>query len=194
MRYLYYFALVALAFCAPNAAQADLLLFASTPSSTDLQTGDEIVLTISVQRTSAAAGFIIYNGGDFTISSGSNSTFEDRTYPFSSGSGGWIANPGPGATTARYSGGPIPSHIFFNAGDTLSLGTITLRAGSATGNFQATFSGVNQLDGSFLPITTVSNPFSYTVSAVPEPSSMALLGCVALGGYVIRRRRRNANA
>lgn len=194
MRYLYCFAIIALAFCAPNAAHADLLLFASTPSSTNLQTGDQITLTISIQRTSTNPDFLIYSGGDFIISSGSNSTFEDRTYPFSIGSGGWIANPGPGETSARYAGGPIPPHIFFQAGDRLNLGTINLKAGSATGNFEITFSGIVQLDGSSLEIPTTSNPFSYTVSAVPEPSSMALLGCVTLGGYVIRRRRLRANA
>jgi hypothetical protein len=191
MRYLYYFALVALVFCTSNAAKADLLLFASTSDSTDLVTGGQMQLTISVQSTSA--GLLIYNGGDFTISSGSNSTFQNRTYAFS-GSGGWFADPGIGATTAIYSGGPTPPHLFFNAGDTLELGTIDLRAGSATGNFQITFSGIKQLDGSFLDITTTSSPFSYTVSAVPEPSSMALLGCVAFGGYVIRRRRLKAKA
>ena len=191
MRYLYYFALVALAFCTSPGAKADLLLFASTNDSTDLLTGSEIQLTISIQSTSA--GLLIYNGGDFTISSGSDSTFESRTYPFSGG-GGWFPVPGAGETTAIYSGGPTPSHLFFNAGDTLDLGTINLKAGSATGNFEVTFSGITQLDSSFLPIDTTFNPFSYSVSAVPEPSSMALLGCVALGGYVIRRRRRNANA
>jgi hypothetical protein len=67
--------------------------------------------------------------------------------------------------------------------------------GANVGGYSMSLSGLDAVDGGFNQIAVSSaGPLSYTIAAVPEPSSMALLGCVALGGYVIRRRRRNANA
>lgn len=76
------------------------------------------------------------------------------------------------------------SRITFNAN---AIGSTTLRPG--------VFDPFNAfLDGSFVPIDPAQvtfNSANLTITAVPEPSSMAFLGMAALiGGYRLRKRKK----
>lgn len=173
-------ALLAVAMFASQAS-ANLLLSATGPAG-DLNPGQEVQLTV---RATAQSAFILYNGGDFLIGSGSDATFGTATYDLT-GAGSWTAVPPEGGTTRFFTGGPAGTHIFFNAGDSLQLGRIVLRAGNTPGSFTTTFSQVLQLDSAFLPINTTTAGFSYNV--VPEPSSAMLMGLAATG-LAFRRRR-----
>lgn len=93
-------------------------------------------------------------------------------------------------------GSQFPAIVFPDNTTPVEIARLTLDTTGATvgtynialTDFFAVASNFTQINGSALGVP------SYTIAAVPEPSSMALLGCVALGGYVIRRRRRNAEA
>lgn len=182
---MFFAVLMAVAMVASQAS-ANLLLSARGPGSAnnvEVAAGSEIQLTISLTAQSA---FILYNGGDFLIGSGSDATFGAANYDLA-GAGNWTAVPPEGGSSRFFTGGPAGTHIFFNAGDTLQLGRIVLRAGNAPGTYTTTFDQVLQLDSAFNPIPTQTSGFSYTVP-VPEPSSALLLG-LATTGLAIRRRR-----
>lgn len=166
-------------------ASANLLLSARAAggaNNVELQFGQEIELTITA---TAQTAFLLYNGGDFTINSGSSATFQAATYLLT-GAGGWTAVPPQGGPSRFFTGGPAATHIFFNAGDSLNLGRIVMRAGNTQGSFSTSFSDVAQLDSAFLPIPTQTSGFSYSV--VPEPSSAMLLSLAASGLAFFRRR------
>jgi hypothetical protein len=74
------------------------------------------------------------------------------------------------------------------------LATATLSTvGAAEGTYVASLSGLELIDGGFNPIVvspTSTLSVNYTISAIPEPSSMALAGIALAGiGYRIRKRR-----
>jgi hypothetical protein len=72
---------------------------------------------------------------------------------------------------------------------------LTLNTASAViGNYEMSFLAFSSSSGGGDPINgSAFRVPTYTISAAPEPSSIALVACVALGGYVIRRRRRSAS-
>ena len=95
-------------------------------------------------------------------------------------------------------GSQFPAIVFPNNTTAVEIARLTLDTTGATvgtynialTDFFAVASNFSQING-----TALSVP-SYTISptAIPEPSSMALVGCCAFGGYVIRRRRLKAKA
>ena len=93
-------------------------------------------------------------------------------------------------------GSRFPAIVFPNNTTAVEIARLTLNTTGATvgtynialTDFVAVNSNFTQINGTALGVP------SYTIAAVPEPSSMALLGCVAFGGYVIRRRRLKAKA
>ncbi len=197
-----------LAVAVANVSKADLILRANSvagvptyqgpfggPNNVTLAPGEEVTLLISLEIANSA--FQTYQGGDFTINAGGGGTFQPGPLDLLDGyPGGSVGNwflPDVEATSRSYSGGPngfqfttIPG--IPNSAAQLGVAAIVLRAGNVAGDYQATFSGVLQLDGAFLDIVTTSQPFSYSVGVVPEPSSAALLGLAACG-FVVRRRR-----
>lgn len=181
--------LLAVAFVASQAS-ANLLLSiagAGGVNNVDLLPGQEIELTVSLTVTSlpVAPPLVAWNGGDFMLNSGSDSTFQGAVYLLD-GAGAWTAVPPPGGTQRFFTGGPANTQFWFAVGNSATLGTITLRAGNTAGVYSTFFTEVLQLDSGFLPIPTATANFSYSV--VPEPSSAMLLG-LAASGLAFRRRR-----
>lgn len=169
-------------------SKADLLLSLTGPggsTSADLFEGDEVNLLLQLQATRS---FVLWNGGDVMVNTGSDSVFGAAVY-LPDGAGAWTAVPPEGSTQRFFTGGPAGTKIFFNAGETYDLGTIILRAGATPGSYSTFMTEVLMLDSAFLPLNVSLQNFSYTVSVIPEPSSMLLLG-TGLVGLVVRRRRR----
>ncbi len=155
---------------------------------------------ILVRSTVANQSFL---GVDFTLtlseSNGSGGLFSSGVnvlFPNSSNPGGFI--------TGTFNNGPVSEVVFSTlANSAVTLGTsdsllarvVLTTVGANLGNYSMSLSGLDAIDSGFNQITSTSaGPLNYSIAAVPEPSSMALLGCVALGGYIIRRRRRAAIA
>ncbi|MBX3421886.1 MAG: PEP-CTERM sorting domain-containing protein [Pirellulaceae bacterium] len=168
-------------------ASANVILQARGPGGSNnvtLAPNQTVTLTISLVAQSAPT---TYAGGDFRINSGSTATFHGTQYLLS-GAGLWTSSPPAGTTARFFTGGPLGTHTFSTVGSTLDLGTIVMQAGNVLATFSTNFTSVTQLDGSFQSLPVTLSGFTYTV-AIPEPSSMMLLG-VAAGGMVLRRRRR----
>jgi hypothetical protein len=167
-------------------SKADLLLRLTDlggGTSAVLNTGDEVNLLLQLQATRS---FVLWNGGDVMLNTGSDSVFGAAVY-LPDGAGAWTAVPPEGSVQRFFTGGPAGTQIFFNAGETYDLGTIILRAGATQGDYETFMTEVLMLDSAFLPLNVSVQNFAYSV--VPEPSSMLLLG-TGLCGLVIRRRRR----
>jgi hypothetical protein len=188
-----------------NVSRADLIfsLEQLTPSGgANLPNGNASagVFNILVRSTTASQAFL---GADFTITlssstgaggrmvSGSNELLKPGSNDAGFFAGSFAA---PGAITANFS-------TISNSAVTLStsasvLAKVTLSTiGATDGTYSMTLSGLDAIDSGFNQIATSSaGPLSYTISsssAVPEPSSIALVSVVA-GGMAYRLRRRKS--
>jgi hypothetical protein len=138
-------------------------------------------------------------GADFTLALSSNSGAGGRLesgsnvlLPVSSNPDGFFAGSFPGFSVS-YS---TLANTAVTLGTTESLlATVTLSTVGATpGSYSAVLSGLDAVDGGFNQLATSSSSTlltSYTISAVPEPTSMALV-CVAGAGLMVRFRRRSS--
>jgi hypothetical protein len=161
-----------------NAGEFDILVRSTVANQSFL--GVDFTLTLSE-----------LNGDAGLFASGVNVLF-----PNSSNPGGFI--------TGTFSNGPVGEVVFstlsnsavtLGTSDSLLARVVLTTVGASLGNYSMSLSGLDAIDSGFNQIASSSaGPLTYSIAAVPEPSSMALLGCVALGGYVIRRRRRLAIA
>ena len=188
-----------------NVSRADLIfsLEQLTPSGgANLPNGNVSagVFNILVRSTTASQAFL---GADFSITlssstgaggrmvSGSNELLKPGSNDAGFFAGSFAA---PGAITANFS-------TIANSAVTLStsnsvLAKVTLSTiGATDGTYTMTLSGLDAIDSGFNQIATSSaGPLSYTISsssAVPEPSSIALVSVVA-GGMAYRLRRRKS--
>ncbi|MBX3423683.1 MAG: PEP-CTERM sorting domain-containing protein [Pirellulaceae bacterium] len=185
---------------AAGTADAALLLYVSAPPQNPvLNPGDEITLTIRIRPTSLNPDpddpdnnppLQSFNGGDFMIGAGGGGTFELATVPANNPIGGWTAVPAQGGVERFYTGGPANTVNFFNTNPATgrNMAFIVLKAGNVGGQFTTTFTQVNMLDAAFNVIPTSIEGFTYTVNAIPEPSSALLCG-LGVGGLALRRRR-----
>ncbi len=169
MRSLTKLALVVPAFLLLMNSASAVFTFQIVPASANVAPGGSTVLNILAFESTSSAPF----GPQFTLSSGSLTTGGSPSI-------GFVLNLAGGTYTANSSGNPI--------------GTITASAlpGTPSGTSGTVrFTGVVNASSNpaLIPLgPTDSN--TATVTAVPEPSSFALLGAAGLGFAVYRSRRR----
>jgi type VI secretion system secreted protein VgrG len=104
------------------------------------------------------------------------------------------------SSVVTINGGPLSTpgcDVFWQVGSSATLGTGTAFEGHILALTSITMNtGATILDGSALArngaVTLDSNTITNCISAVPEPSSVALIGIGAMGllGYGVRRRTR----
>jgi hypothetical protein len=127
---------------------------------------------------------------------GAAGRFTSGVLTINGGTGGFGQSDFDDGGTFIVFGASFPSIEFPNTTTAVEIARLTLDTTGATlGTYAISLTEFFARNSSFAAIngSALGVP-SYTIAAVPEPSSMALLGCVALGGYVIRRRRRCAKA
>lgn len=110
------------------------------------------------------------------------------------GAGGFIGSPftAPGSVAVNFSS-LANTAVTLGTTDTL-LATLTLSTAGAEvleGNYSMTLSGLDAVDSGFNQIATASaGPVNYTITAVPEPTTIASLGIAAgVAGIGIARKK-----
>lgn len=131
-------------------------------------------------------------------SNGAAGRFTAGSLSIAGGTGGFDQADFDAGGTFIIFGSQFPAIVFPDNNTPVEIARLTLDTTGATAgtynialtDFFAVASNFSQINGSALGVP------SYTISptSVPEPSSMALVGCCAFGGYVIRRRRLKAKA
>jgi len=170
--------------------------------------GSSVFLSADINLSAAQA-----NGDYFLhLSDGSSSNFNSRIYARSSAGGFQMAlGTGSGAVTygttelalntlyrilARYDiiAGTLndTGALFVNPIDPFGIGDTPYVAATTVGTDAVSITAVNLRQGTAgnAPTLTIDNINVTGVTAIPEPSSLALLGVTALGGMVYRRRTR----
>lgn len=171
-----------------------LIAFSALPAKADLVISANPILfngagsyTVDILATARESSFVI---GGFNISidfSAPELTLENVAYNSEFGS---VLPVSPGASTAFLQGTDLDSitdPFRIDQDQSRSLATVTF---NATGPAQAPIAVSEISDSFFQPVTAVSSPEmgAVSVTAIPEPSSIALLA--GLGGFAMLRRRR----
>jgi len=81
--------------------------------------------------------------------------------------------------------------LFINPQDPFGVGDTAERSLFITGTDPTTLLSVGLRQG---PTTALGTVSSITISAVPEPTSMAMIGLVSVAGLAVRYRRTNASS
>jgi hypothetical protein len=187
--------------------RADLVFrVAQTSPSGDILVGLSNAATFSVFVSSTVSSQSL-SGIDMTMSLSSSTGAGGRMVagtndllPVSSNPAGWF--PGsfdaPGATEAIFGTSAAPAITLPAANVESLLATVTLSTVGATeGTYTVSLRDILALNAAFqeIPSSPLSPSINYTITAVPEPSSMALAGVVIAGlGYRWRRRSCELNA
>ncbi len=148
--------------------------------------GYDIAFSIGGSGGIAISNPILYSFSPGLDALGSEATRVDAQYAEFAGNG-----PASGATVS-----PVVAPI---GTDFIRLGTISLEvsagaSGPFTIDLQAPSPSFNSLGtdpfNTFVPTSASS---TINVTAVPEPSSLALLSCVGLVGLIVRRHKQSGN-
>lgn len=144
------------------------------------QTLSGIDMTLSLSSATGAGGRMVAGTNDLL--------------PASSNPAGWFEGSftAPGSTEASYSTSVAPAITLPAANIESLVATVTLSTVGATpGDYTLTLKDILALDNAFLaiPVSPTNPSLIYTISTVPEPSTVALVG-VALAGLGCRLRRR----
>lgn len=194
---------------APMRAHADILLSVAPVNAGPIVEGSTAVFEVFARSTTGNQPFGLF-GFDLIVTTSAGVPLTDSrgghfTNPATNllGGSGWFFQTNPAiASFDGQSNGSIPSF-----GDTnIRIGTVTLSTAArpagggfpafpaaTPGNYLMDFRDVTTLTPGFVPIPGAGLTTSFTIiTAVPEPSSMALL-CVAGGAVWIYRRRAKKN-
>ena len=194
---------------APMRAHADILLSVAPVNPGPIVEGSTAVFEVFARSTTGNQPFGLF-GFDLIVTTSAGVPLTDSrgghfTNPATNllGGSGWFFQTNPAiASFDGQSTGSIPSF-----GDTnIRIGTVTLSTAArpagggfpafpaaTPGNYLMDFRDVTTLTPGFVPIPGSGLTTSFTIiTAVPEPSSMALL-CVAGGAVWIYRRRAKKN-
>jgi hypothetical protein len=167
-------------------------------------TGKILIGTLTIKVGSGTTTFQVEPLASSHLTNPASSTFNTLTNNGTNGTG-----VGPTSLSGVNTGTVLAANMFPLTADTTNK-TILLdvsyttqtRNGSASYDTYNTINSTTPTAGpdvlptpttSFLPFYTANaTPFVFTVAAVPEPSSMALCGLIAVvgAGYAARRRRR----
>lgn len=195
------FGVVVLTFVSAR-AEADILLSAAPTTAGPIVTGNSVVFDIFARSTTGNQPFALF-GFDLVLTTPAGTPLTDArggrlTNPATNllGGIGWLnlqdvaRNPAQALFDAQ-SGGAILSFTDTN----VRIATITLATPGATpGNYLMDFRNVVTLTSAFQNIAGTGTPLSYSITAVPEPSSMALLCIASALGYAYRRRKTSKQA
>jgi hypothetical protein len=187
--------LVAILVSAPLRSNADILVSVAPVNSGPIVEGSTAVFDVFARSTTGtqAFGFFAF---DLIVTTPAGTPLTDArggrfTNPATNllGGFGWqFSQTNPAiALFDGQSSGSIPSF-----GDTNTrVGTVTLATTGATpGNYLMDFRNVTSLTSAFQSIASSGSSTSFTITAVPEPSSMALLCVAGAAAWVYRRRAR----
>jgi hypothetical protein len=180
--------------------KADLVLrVAQTAPAGNIDLGLSNAATFSVFLSSTVANQS-FLGLDFTISLSSNTgagglmvAGTNDLLPLSSNPAGFFAGSftAPGSFTANFS--TVANNALTLQTTESLLATVTLSSvGATAGDYTVSLSQLDAIDGGFNQLafsgtSTLSD--AYSITAVPEPSSMLLTAIVG-AGFMVRRRRR----
>jgi hypothetical protein len=190
-----YVFLVAILVSAPLRSHADILVSVAPVNSGPIVQGSTAVFDVFARSNTGNQAFG-YFAFDLIVTTPAGTPLTDArggrfTNPATNllGGFGWFQFD-PIVPIAKFDGqssGSIPSF-----GDTNTrVGTVTLAtAGATPGNYLMDFREVTTLTSGFQRITSSGSPTSFTITAVPEPSSMALLCVAGAAAWVYRRRAR----
>lgn len=186
---------MALIVSAPLRSNADILVSVAPVNSGPIVEGSTAVFDVFARSTTGnqAFGFFAF---DLIVTTPAGTPLTDArggrfTNPATNllGGFGWqFSQTNP--AIALFDGQSSVSVPSFGDSNT-RVGTVTLAtAGATPGNYLMDFRNVVTLTTGFQSIASSGSPTSFSITAVPEPSSMALLCVAGAAAWVYRRRTR----
>jgi hypothetical protein len=180
---------------APMRANADIVVSVAPVNPGPIVEGTSAVFDIFARSTTANEQFGFF-AFDLVVSTPAGVALTDSrggrfTNPATNllGGFGWSFNNNNPAI-ALFDGQSSATIPGFGSNNT-KIGTITLATPGATlGNYLMDFRNVVALTSGFVTIASSGQSTSFTITAVPEPSSMALLCVAGVAAWGYRRRAR----
>ena len=191
---------LALLIAMPDERAKAEIVFSITPATTAIVLGDSAVFNVFIESATpeTIGGYSIQlNAGP---ANGGGGRFSSGTFDFLVGAASqtWDLQRAGQAFSSAFTGAAGGTGVgrAIAANTKVQFGSLTLSSiGATDGTYQMTVSslsavGINQ--NSFPGGTngaTFTGPVSYSITAVPEPNSLALLGLGSLGIVWLRKRR-----
>ena len=185
--------LAAILASAPLRSHADILVSVAPVNPGTIVEGSNAVFEVFARSTTGNQPFgffafdlVVTTPGGTPLTDARGGRFTNPATNLLGGFGWQFSSTNPAiALFDGQSSGSIPSF-----GDTnTKVGTVTLATiGATPGNYLMDFRNATTLTSAFDTIPTTGSATSFTITAVPEPSSMALLCVTGAAAWIYRRR------